>query len=69
MRRCLTVVAVACALALPGCGVGSEDEPRLTEESTGQQPPATPSIDIERSPVTGSSVPTTLSATASSPAP
>lgn len=69
MRPCLTAIAAVSVLALPGCGVSPENEPQLIEESTEQPPPATPSFDTEQSPVSGSSAPTTLSGTASSPVP
>ena len=42
------VAAVACVLVLSACGVSSQDEPRLIEEST--QPTATPSFATETSP-------------------
>ncbi|MFC4857744.1 hypothetical protein [Actinophytocola glycyrrhizae] len=69
MRRCLAVV-VACVLAVPACGVGSEDEPQIIEESTQQPLPATPSFDTEpsptrpTSPTTSSSAQTSVSSTA-----
>jgi hypothetical protein len=42
------LVIAACALVLSGCGVSSQDEPQLIEEST--QPAATPSFDASTSP-------------------
>jgi hypothetical protein len=77
MRAVLVGLAAVCVLAVPGCGVGSEDEPQLIEESTQEPPPATPSFDTEQNPSPGSgapttaptAAPTTLSGTASAPAP
>lgn len=42
------VVAVAVALVLSSCGVSSQEEPQLIEEST--QPTATPSFESETNP-------------------
>jgi hypothetical protein len=42
------LVVAACVLALSACGVSSQDEPQLIEEST--PPTATPSFDNETSP-------------------
>lgn len=59
MRRLLAAV-LACVLSVPACGVGSEDEPQIIEESTQTPPPATPSFDTEPSPPSSSSdTPTT----------
>jgi hypothetical protein len=69
VRRSLAAVVAVCVLAVPGCGVGSEDGPQLIEESTQQPPPATPSFDTEQSPAARSSAPTTVSGTASVPGP
>lgn len=67
--RVVVAVVAVCVLAVSGCGVGSEDEPQLIEESTQEPPPATPSFDTEQSPVTGSGAPTAMSGTTSDPAP
>ena len=53
MRWTLALV-VSCVVAVPGCGVGSEDEPQLIEESTQEPPPAAPSFDTDPSPATSS---------------
>ena len=68
MRACLAVLAAACALTA-GCGVGTEDEPQLIEESTQQPLPATPSFDTEESPAPGSEAPPTPSGATSGPGP
>lgn len=54
MRRTNRVAAaiVACLLSVTSCGVGSEDEPQLIEDSTEHRPPETPSFDAETSPET-----------------
>ena len=44
------LVAIGCVLALSACGVSSQDEPQLIEESTRPAPTATPSFDTETSP-------------------
>lgn len=53
MNRVATAVVTAVAavaLCASACGVGSEDEPQLIEESTQPPPSATPSFDTEKSP-------------------
>ncbi len=59
MRRVNRVAGavVAGLLSVVGCGVSSEDEPQLIEDSTDQRPPGTPSFDAETSPTR---TPTTL---------
>lgn len=44
----LAAAVVACVLVVSACGVSSQDEPQLIEEST--QPTATPSFETETSP-------------------
>lgn len=70
---CRTVVAVVlCACVLvSGCGVDTQDEPQLIEESTPQPMLATPSFDTEPSPVTvpPDSTTTSVSVTTSTRAP
>lgn len=54
MRRMNRVAAaiVAGLLGVTSCGVGSEDEPQLIEDTTEHRPPETPSFDAETSPET-----------------
>ena len=68
MRACLAVLVAVCVLAA-GCGVDTQDEPQLIEESTQRPPPAIPSFDTEQSPAPGSGAPTTVSGTTSVPEP
>ncbi len=63
----MRALVLACVLVVSACGVSSEHEPQIIEESTQQPPPGTPSFDTDPSPAsTVSSVPPT---TSSSPAP
>lgn len=55
----LVAVVVTVGLCLSACGVSSEGEPQLIEESTQQPPTATPSFDTETSPVSFTSGPKT----------
>lgn len=57
---------VACVLALSACGVSSQDEPQLIEEST--PPTATPSFATETSPLP-STVDTSPEPATSTPSP
>ena len=50
VRRPVVAIALCTAVLVPGCGVSSENEPQHIEESTEQQPAATPSFDAETSP-------------------
>lgn len=51
MRR---FAVAACVLVLSACGVSSQDEPQLIEESTQPAPTATPSFDTQTSSPPGS---------------
>lgn len=57
----LVAAVIACVLALSACGVSSQDEPQLIEEST--QPTATPSFETETSPPPSSPLESTTSTT------
>lgn len=60
---------LACLLAVSACGVSSQDEPQIIEESTRPPATATPSFETEASPPSGepSVPPTTASASTRPP--
>jgi hypothetical protein len=51
------LVIALCVLVLPACGVGSQEEPQLIEESTRSAPPGTPSFETRTSPPPSSPLP------------
>lgn len=51
MNRLITIVMASAVLLTTACGVTTEDEPQLIEDSTSQSPAATPSVDSETGPI------------------
>jgi hypothetical protein len=62
----MRALVLACVLVVSACGLSSEDEPQIIEESTQQPPPATPSFDTEPSPAGSSRTPPTTTPTTGS---
>jgi hypothetical protein len=51
MNRLIATVAGSTVLLATACGVTTEDEPQLIDNTTSQSPAATPSVDSETGPI------------------